>query len=136
FSHWIGGTSTGLLAAIAPVCGTTGWQDRQTGLLVMAPPPLEPMAEMLVRGGVDPKRPFDGSATCFPAQVDTDYWVNADSCMGAPIYTTNNVNIARWQYHACVDTTEVILVTSPTCRTNGPTAGPTTSMQTSRSLTS
>ena len=109
FSHWIGSSTTGLLAAIAPVCASTGWQDRQTGSLVVPPPPLEPMAVLMVRGGVDPTRPFNGSATAFSAQADTDYWVSGSGCAPPPVFTSNAA-LARWQYTPCAGTTEVILI--------------------------
>jgi len=109
FSHWLGSTTTGLLAAIAPVCHTMGWVDRSTGLLVMPPPALETMAVMMVRGGMDPERPFNGSATSFSAQQDAAYWTAGNGCAGAPV-VTSVPGLVRWQFSPCAGTTEVILV--------------------------
>jgi polyhydroxybutyrate depolymerase len=109
FSHWLGSTTTGLLAAIAPVCHTMGWVDPSTGALITPPPPLEPMSVLMVRGGMDPRRPFNGSATSFSAQDDMAYWVNGSGCAGAPV-VTSAPGVMRWQNAACAGTTEVILV--------------------------
>src|SRR5262249_22814428 len=54
FSLWLGSPTTGLLPATAPVCHTMGWVDPSTGVLIPPPPPLEPMAVLMVRGGMDP----------------------------------------------------------------------------------
>ena len=109
FSHWLGSTTTGLLAAIAPVCHTMGWVDRFTGALIVPPPPLEPMAVMMVRGGMDPKRPFNGSATAFSAQADAQYWASGSTCAVLPA-VTSAPGVMRWQYAPCAGTTEVILI--------------------------
>ena len=49
FSHWLAATTPGLLAAIAPVCTQTGWNEPDNnGPIVAPPPPLEPIPVMMV----------------------------------------------------------------------------------------
>ncbi len=115
FCHWLGGTTLGLLAAIAPVCAETGWNvPDQTGPIVAPSPALEPIATLLVRGGLDPRRPFNGGPNnegvlCRSAADDAAYWVGANTCVGAPVLTSGG-GLTRWQYAACAGTTEVTLV--------------------------
>jgi polyhydroxybutyrate depolymerase len=115
FCNWMAGTTTGLLAAIAPVCAQTGWNEPdRNGPTVTPPPPLEPIAVLMVRGGVDPKRPFNGGANvdgvlCRSAADDVAYWTSGSACAGAPVITSA-AGVMRWEYGACAGTTEVILV--------------------------
>lgn len=109
FSHWMGSTTTGLLAAVAAVCSQTGWVDPLTGSLVVPPSPLEPMSMLMVRGGADPERPFNGSASVFSAQQDVDYWVAGSGCTPPPVLTTGG-NLSQWDYNPCAGTTQVTLV--------------------------
>ncbi len=115
-SHYLASTTTGLLAAIAPVCAQTGWNDPVTGLIPTPPPPLEAMPVLMVRGTLDPDRPFNGGPNtdtppvlCRSATDDTDYWTSADACIGGPV-TTSVLNVTTYHYQVCVGTTEVILV--------------------------
>jgi polyhydroxybutyrate depolymerase len=115
FCHYLASTTTGLLAAIAPVCTQTGWNEPdETGPVVSPPPPLEPMPVLMVRGSLDSKRPFLGGLNidgveCRSAADDRAYWTGANACIGAPIVNVN-LNVTTRTYSACAGTTEVILV--------------------------
>jgi len=115
FSHWLAATQPGYLAAIAPVCAQTGWNEPDaSGPVVAPPPPLEPIAVLMVRGGADPKRPFNGGANidgvlCRSANDDVTYWTAGNACAGAPV-VTSAPGVMRWQYAACAGTTETTLV--------------------------
>ncbi len=115
FCNWMAGTTTGLLAAIAPVCAQTGWNEPDaSGPIVVPPAPLEPIAVLMVRGGLDPKRPFNGGLNidgveCHSASADVAYWTNGNLCAGAPV-VTSAAGVMRWQYAACAGTTETTLV--------------------------
>ena len=115
FTHYLAGTRTGLLAAIAPVCTQTGWNEPDNaGPIIVPPSPLEPIAVMMVRGTLDPTRPYFGglnndNALCHSAAEDTAYWTAADSCGGGPV-TTSVLNVTTYRYSPCVGTTEVVLV--------------------------
>jgi polyhydroxybutyrate depolymerase len=95
FCHYLASTTTGLLAAIAPVCTQTGWNEPdETGPVVSPPPPLEPMPVLMVRGSLDSKRPFLGGLNidgveCRSAADDRAYWTGANACIGAPIVNVN-----------------------------------------------
>lgn len=114
-SHYLASTTTGLLAAIGPVCTQTGWNDPVTGLIPTPPAPLEPMPVLIVRGLLDPDRPFTGGTNqsdgtlCRSAADDTAYWVGADTCIGAPV-VTSMLNVTNYTYQVCTGTTEVRLV--------------------------
>jgi len=115
FSHWLAATTTNLLAAIAPVCTQTGWNEPdETGPIVAPPSPLEPIAVLMVRGTLDSKRPFNGGLNvdgvqCRSAADDVAYWTAGNSCVGPPIITSSG-NLTRWQYLNCAGTTVVELV--------------------------
>lgn len=115
FCNWLAGTTTGLLAAIAPVCAQTGWNEPDaTGPIVSPPAPLEPIAVLIVRGGLDPKRPFNGGLNidgveCRSANDDAAYWSSGNLCAGAPV-VTSAPGVMRWQQAACSGTTETTLV--------------------------
>jgi len=115
FSHWLAATTTNLLAAIAPVCTQTGWNEPDANGPMVAPPaPLEPIAVLMVRGTLDPKRPFNGGLNidgveCRSAADDTAYWTAGNLCVGAPVITAGG-NLQRWEWITCAGTTEVELV--------------------------
>ncbi|MFM7103123.1 MAG: hypothetical protein ACKO3N_18385, partial [Verrucomicrobiota bacterium] len=87
----------------AAVGSTTGWVDPVTGLLVAAPPPLEPMPVMLVRGTADTQRPFNGSATVFSAADDLAYWARGDACVPPPLVTSVG-SVTAWEFNNCAGT--------------------------------
>ena len=58
FCHYLAGTRTGMLAAIAPVGCALGWNDPVTLAPVHPPAALEPVPTLLVNGLLDVKRPF------------------------------------------------------------------------------
>jgi poly(3-hydroxybutyrate) depolymerase len=115
FSHWLAATTPGLLAAIAPVCTQTGWNEPDANGPIVAPPaPLEYIPVLMVRGTLDSKRPFNGGLNidgveCRSAGDDTAYWTAGNACVGAPVITSAG-NLMRWEYTACAGTTEVVLV--------------------------
>ncbi len=115
FSHWLAATWPGVLAAIAPVCTQTGWNEPdQNGPIVAPPAPLEPIAVLMVRGTLDGQRPFNGGPNndgvqCRSAADDTAYWTAGNACVGAPVITAAG-NLTRWEWTACAGTTEVELV--------------------------
>jgi poly(3-hydroxybutyrate) depolymerase len=114
FSHYLASTTTGLLAAIAPVCTQTGWNDPNTGAILAPPPPLEAVPVMMVRGTNDTKRPYYGGLNidgvlCRSAADDVAYWTAGNGCNPA-FSTTVNANVTIYQHSICLGTTEVILV--------------------------
>ncbi len=115
FCHWLAATTPGVLAAIAPVCTQTGWNEPdENGPIVAPPAPLEPIAVLMVRGTLDQLRPFNGGANvdgvqCRSAADDTAYWTAGNACVGAPVITSVG-NLQRWEWLACSGTTEVELV--------------------------
>ncbi len=115
FCHWLAATTPGLLAAIAPVCTQTGWNEPDaSGPIVAPPPPLEPMPVLMVRGSLDSKRPFNGGLNidgvqCRSAADDLAYWTAANACVGAPVVNVN-LNVITRRHSVCVGTIEVVLV--------------------------
>jgi poly(3-hydroxybutyrate) depolymerase len=115
FSHWLAASQPGYLAAIAAVCSQTGWNEPDaSGPVVAPPPPLEPIAVLMVRGGLDSKRPFNGGLNvdgvqCRSAADDVAYWTSGNTCVGAPVVTAG-AGVMQWAYGACAGTTEVVLV--------------------------
>jgi autotransporter-associated beta strand protein len=115
FCNWLAASQSGYLAAIAPVCAQTGWNEPDASGPIVAPPaPLEPIAVLMVRGGLDPKRPFNGGLNidgveCRSASDDASYWSSGNLCAGAPV-VTSAPGIMRWQQAACSGTTETTLV--------------------------
>jgi hypothetical protein len=72
------------------------------------------MAVLMVRGGLDAKRPFNGGPNIDGVETrsamdDVAYWTTGSSCVGAPV-VTSAPGVMRWEYGACAGTTEVILV--------------------------
>lgn len=115
FSHWMAGTTTGLLAAIAPVCTQTGWNEPDNnGPIVAPPPPLEPIPVLIVRGTNDTTRPYYGGTNylgnlCRSAADDVNYWTNGNMCAAG--YTTSTSGpVTTYEYSACAGTSEVVLV--------------------------
>ncbi len=114
FSHYFAATMPGVLAAIGPVCTQTGWNDPVTGAILAPPAPLEPLPVMMVRGGSDSKRPYNGglnidNVLCRSAADDVNYWTNGNMC--ASSFTSNTTaNVTTYRYTACAPGTEVILV--------------------------
>jgi polyhydroxybutyrate depolymerase len=114
FSHYFVATSPGIIAAIAPVCTQTGWNDPVTGLIPTPPAPLEPMPVMMVRGTADPKRPYNGGLNidgvlCRSAADDVAYWTAGSLC--APAFTATPTPYGlNLRYPNCAGTTEVVLV--------------------------
>ena len=114
FSHYFAGTFPGIVAAIAPVCTQTGWNDPATGLIPAPPAPLEPMAVMMVRGTADSKRPYNGGldidgVLCRSAADDVAYWTAGSLCLGAPVSTATPYGL-NIRFPNCAGTTEVVLV--------------------------
>lgn len=115
FCNWLAASQPGYLAAIAPVCAQTGWNEPDaSGPIVSPPAPLEPIAVLIVRGGLDPKRPFNGGLNidgveCRSASDDASYWSSGNFCAGAPV-VTSAPGVMRWQQAACSGTTETTLV--------------------------
>lgn len=115
FSHWLAATTPGVLAAIAPVCTMTGWNEpTAVDPAVPPPPPLEPIAVMMVRGTADNERPYNGGLSvdgqdCRSAADDVAYWTAGDTCVPPPITTAQPYG-ASFRYNNCAGTTEVILI--------------------------
>lgn len=115
FTHYLAITTTGLLAAIAPVCTQTGWNEPDNnGPIVAPPPPLESIAVMMVRGTNDSTRPFYGGINddgnqCRSAAEDVAYWTAGDFCVLAPVNTATPYG-ANTRYPNCAGTTEVVLI--------------------------
>jgi len=89
FSYLLGGTTAGIFAAIGVVCGAQGYFD-PLGMVIVPPAPLPgPMPALIVRGGVDPIRPWLGNATTFSAMQDFNFWRGPDgnNCPFAPVFT-------------------------------------------------
>lgn len=114
FSHYFAATYPGVVAAIAPVCTQTGWNDPVTGAILAPPAPLEPMAVMMVRGTADPKRPYNGGLNvdgvlCRSAAQDVAYWTAGSACALAPVTTVTGYGVNQ-RFPNCAGTTEVVLV--------------------------
>jgi polyhydroxybutyrate depolymerase len=113
-AHYLGASTTNLLAAIAAVCTQTGWNDPVTGAIPAPPAPLEPMPVLMVRGTLDAQRPYNGGPNADgiltrSAADDVAYWTSGNSC--GPITSTNAIgNVTRFAFEACAGATEVILI--------------------------
>jgi poly(3-hydroxybutyrate) depolymerase len=115
FAHYLGLTTSNLLAAIAPVATMTGWNDPDTGALIVPPPALEALPVLMVRGTLDARRPYGGGVNntgqlTFSAGDDLTYWTNQNACGALVISNALAANVTQWIYPTCTGTTEVQLI--------------------------
>jgi len=115
FSHYLGITTTNRFAAIAPVCTMSGWNDPDTGALVVPPPALQPIPVLMVRGNLDARRPYNGGPNntgqlTFSAAEDVDYWTNQNSCTSTVLTNSLAINVTQFTHPNCTGTTEVQLI--------------------------
>ena len=107
-SFWLGGTTLNVFAAIGAVCGSTGWYDPETMVLVPPPTLPGPMPALMVRGSVDTTRPFNGSPTSFGAMADFNFWRGENGCPQVPAGVIAG-NLTTWDVCAGMNR-QVILV--------------------------
>lgn len=116
FCHYLSGTRSGMLAAIAPVGCALGWNDPVTLAPIAPPAALEAVPALLINGLLDAKRPFWGGVNVdgvpiFPASQAVAYWTSANGCAAGSTSSTNGPGtVSTTVYGPCPNGKEVILV--------------------------